>query len=80
MKLRIRLAKNLAAILVVLGVVAGIIALVFAIGALTALPVWALWNWIAAGVFHLPTMTFWQTYGLMLLVNIIVSLFTRSGK
>src|SRR5512142_1631510 len=40
---------------------------VFVIGEL----VMALWNWIAAGIFGLPHLTFWQAWGLLLLCRIL---------
>jgi len=38
-----------------------------------------LWNWIAAGVFSAPELTYWQAFGLALLLSIIGGYFKRSG-
>lgn len=47
-----------------------------------AWPFSLLWNWLFPNIFGLPTLTFWQSVGLMLLVSLLfrwrVS-FDRSG-
>lgn len=59
-----------------------LIALVIAVavGALGAFVVMYLWNWLAplfwAGA---PILGFWQTWGVLILISIIASLF-KSGK
>jgi hypothetical protein len=41
------------------------------IGVVTALPFWALWNWLAPDIFSLPRITLLQGFGLILLVGIL---------
>jgi hypothetical protein len=50
-------------------------AFVFVIGEL----VMSLWNWIAAGLFGLPQVTFWQAWGLLLLCRILFGGFGGGG-
>ena len=58
--------------------VAIIVALVFGfIGAAIAL--W-LWNVIAIPVFGAPVITYWQMYGLMILIRLMLPTYTTSKK
>ena len=58
--------------------VASIVALVFGfIGAAMAL--W-LWNIIAIPVFGAPVITYWQMYGLMILIRLILPTATTAKK
>lgn len=34
---------------------------------LSAVVVWLLWNWLCPELFGLPTVTFWQSFGLLFL-------------
>lgn len=43
------------------------IAIIVGIGALTALPVMLLWNWLMPVLFKLPEIGFFQAWGLMIL-------------
>lgn len=43
-------------------------------------PVMWLWNWLMPTIFHLPSLTFWQMYGLTILVSLFTSYFRRRGK
>ena len=40
-------------------------------------PVMWLWNWLMPMIFHLPTLTYWQIYGLTILVSLFTSSFRR---
>ena len=55
-----------------------IVALViaFLIDLLLAWPVMLLWNWLMPMIFGLPTLTFWQAFGLAMLIGF---LFTNVG-
>lgn len=57
---------------ILVGVVVGI-----CIGAAVAALVWLLWTHVAVAVFHAPAMTFWQTWGAILLVGFIVRVFRQ---
>ena len=43
-------------------------------------PVMWLWNWLMPTIFHLPSLTFWQMYGLTILVSLFTSYFRRREK
>lgn len=45
----------------------------FAIDLLMAWPLMLLWNWLMPIIFGLPVVTFWQAFGLMLLVSLFIS-------
>ena len=61
------------------GTILGII-LVLVFGLLFAwIGVW-LWGIIAVGVFGLPALTFWQFYGLIILMRILFPVSTTTGK
>lgn len=47
------------------GMIIGAIILV----TLLALPIMLLWNWLMPAIFNLPTITFWQAFGLNLLIS-----------
>ena len=36
-----------------------------------AIPVYYLWNWLMPDLFHLPVVTFWQSWGLLGLSSIL---------
>lgn len=40
-------------------------------------PVMWLWNWLMPTIFHLPSLTYWQMYGLTILVSLFTSYFRR---
>ena len=40
----------------------------------------SLWNWLMPMIFHLPTLTFWQTLGLVVLSRILTGGFGRGGR
>lgn len=51
-------------------VIAIIVLVVAVVAGLTALLEWA-WNFVMAGVFHLPTLGFWGAFALMLVVSLL---------
>lgn len=66
------LSKTIGAILAFLGVI-----LVWTL--LVTIPVQLLWNWLMPVIFGLPKISFWQTVGLILLINFLFN-HNRSGK
>lgn len=66
------LSKTIGAILAFLGVI-----LVWTL--LVTIPVQLLWNWLVPVIFGLPKISFWQTVGLILLINFLFN-HNRSGK
>ena len=46
-------------------------AMIIVIGLLSILIMW-LWNWIVPSLFNGPEITFWQTAGLYLLINLLI--------
>jgi hypothetical protein len=57
--------KTVSAILFGLGVCA-VLLLLFGVAAML------LWNWLMPVIFRLPTITFWQAYGLLWLIRLFV--------
>lgn len=51
--------------------VAGIVVMAILISALCALPTMWLWNWLMPEIFGLKTINFLQSWGLMILSNIL---------
>lgn len=45
--------------------------MIIVIGLLSILIMW-LWNWIVPSLFNGPEITFWQTAGLYLLINLLI--------
>jgi len=43
------------------------------IGFATALPVKWLWNWLMPMLFNLPKITYWQSWGMLLLSHLLFS-------
>jgi len=37
----------------------------------------SLWNWLVPAIFHGPELSFWQMYGLTVLLNLILNIFRR---
>lgn len=52
----------------------------FGIGALIAAALQFVWNAAVATAFGLPTLTFWQTWGCMIIVGFIGSCFKAGTK
>lgn len=51
--------------------VIGVIILAFLLDLLLAWPFMLLWNWLMPMIFGLTTLTFWQSFGLMLLCSFL---------
>ncbi|MEK6152185.1 hypothetical protein WIW50_02950 [Flavobacteriaceae bacterium 3-367] len=51
-----------------------------ALAILFAFVVMWLWNWLAPDIFGLPTLTFWQAVGMVLLFKLLFGGFGGSGK
>jgi len=43
-------------------------------------PTMWLWNWLMPTTFGLPELTFWQTFGLMILTRLILPTISNSTK
>jgi hypothetical protein len=43
-------------------------------------PTMWLWNWLMSTTFGLPELTFWQTFGLMILTRLILPTISNSTK
>lgn len=37
-----------------------------------AVPIMLLWNWLMPLIFHLPELTFWQTFGFCILLILLI--------
>lgn len=55
----------------------GVLIIAFLLDLLLAWPFMLLWNWLMPMIFGLTTLTFWQSFGLMLLASF---LFKNSGS
>jgi len=51
-------------------VFAGVIGIMFGICALLTVPFWLLWNWLCP-VFGLPILSFFQSFGVLILSNML---------
>lgn len=60
--------------------IATIIGLVVLIVLLTAYPVMLLWNWLMPMIFGLPTISFWQSLGLITLFRLLIPTTTTYRK
>ena len=58
-------------LIAVLGLVVGSFLLVLAVAGLFAFFVKLLWNGLCPVLFHLPPITFWQAWGLMILSHFL---------
>lgn len=56
---------------IIFAAVLGFVALAVALSALFALPVMWLWNGLCTELFHLPTITFMQAWGLQILCGFL---------
>jgi hypothetical protein len=52
-------------------IVLGLILLGFVVGLLIMFPLMWLWNWLMPTLFHLPTITIWQAWGLSVLSSLL---------
>jgi hypothetical protein len=50
---------------------AGAVSIAIFFGLLAALPVMLLWDWLMPTLFHLPTITWMQAWGLMILCALL---------
>lgn len=69
-------AQIIGAILIILSVIALIIGIAAGVAAIFML----LWNWLMPMIFGLPVLTFWQAWGLWILLGLIGGLFKSSTK
>jgi hypothetical protein len=67
----------MANVLVVIGLLFVYIA---AYAVLAALPVMWLWNWLMPYLFNLPTISFWQSFGLLVLCGALFKSSSSSSK
>jgi len=51
--------------------VVGVVILAFLLDLILAWPFMLLWNWLMPMIFGLTTLTFWQSFGLMLLCSFL---------
>lgn len=51
-----------------------------AIGLLLVFPIMWLWNYLMPMVFGLPKLTYWQTYGLYVLINMFVPNYSSTSS
>ena len=56
------------------------ILILIALSLLINFPAMWLWNWLMPYLFHSPTLTYWQMYGLAVLIRLLASCFRRRGK
>ena len=57
---------------VICSVILAWIAIIIIIGLLSIFPIMWLWNWLVPSLFNGPEITFWQTAGLYLLLNLLI--------
>ena len=57
---------------VVCSVILAWLAMIIIIGLLSIFPIMWLWNWLVPSLFNGPEITFWQTAGLYLLINLLI--------
>jgi hypothetical protein len=55
----------------VLVTIIGVLVIAFLLDLLFAWPFMLLWNWLMPMIFGLTTLTFWQSFGLMLLASFL---------
>lgn len=58
----------------------GIVLVVLALSLAVNYPIMLLWNWLMPKLFHLPELSFWEMYGVSLLISILTSCFRKSNK
>jgi len=58
--------------LAIVGMVVGGVALFILVAFLLGWVVMSLWNAVMPGIFHLPTITYWQAIGLFILAHILI--------
>lgn len=58
-------------ILIVLVGLLGVIFFIFLASLLFAIPVMLLWNWLMPSIFDIPVLTFWQSWGILMLASLL---------
>ena len=59
--------------------IVGIIVGVVILDLILTIPAMLLWNYLMPSIFGLPTLTFWQTFGLEILASFFTSSYHTSG-
>ena len=54
-----------------IGIIFGFLVTAFLFSLLATIPFYYLWNWLMPEIFALKVLTFWQSFGLMLMSNIL---------
>ena len=49
----------------------GALVIVFVLSLIFTWPIMLLWNWLMPVIFNLPEISFWQTFGLMILCSLL---------
>ena len=62
------------------GMILSVIGLMISMSLLFALPVMLLWNWLMPEIFGLTTLTFFQSWGLMMLCALLFNSSSSSVK
>ena len=59
------------AVLAVIAFIVGFLGMAFGLWCLQAWLVMLLWNWVAVSLFNLPVLTFWLSFGLVWLFQLL---------
>ena len=52
----------------------------FVVGMIAAIPCYFLWNWIGPAVFHAHALSFWQVWGVLILLHLFALPFATHVK
>jgi hypothetical protein len=63
-----------------IGAFIGIMGMAIVLIAIFTYPTMWLWNYLMPNIFNLPELTFWQTFGLMILARLILPTTSKSTK
>lgn len=64
-----------------LGLILLALAIVFALGTIEAFVIMLLWNYVLCAIFTtIPTISFWLAWGVLIILNIIGSIFKSSRE
>lgn len=63
-----------------IGAILAVLAIGFCLDAVIAWIFKLLWNFVAAGVFGAPVLTFWPAFALILLISIVGSFFKSNSN
>ena len=69
--------KSIFTMILAFGAFAGLLLIWVAIA---TIPVQLLWNTLCPDIFGLPKLGFWQTFGLLILVNLVFNRNSKSNK